>query len=278
MGPTVAIPDSPLGVFNLFFTDAICGFVVEQTNLYAQQVLGEKYEHWEKVTVEELRAYFGFMILMCLVSLPSIDDYWRRDQFLHYSPIADRISRDRFREISRYLHFADNSNLPLHGQPGHDCLGKVRPILVKLQEKLVTLYEPSCENAIDEAMIPFQGRSSLKQYMPAKPVKRGIKVWCRADSHNGYMSEVQVYTGRYESSEGGLGKRVVLDLSKRLEGKKYHLYMDNFFSSVLLFETLLSKGVYACGTTRQNYSHFPQALKMKGKGKEEMQRYGLLKR
>ena len=63
MGPTVAIPDSPLGVFNLFFTDAICGFVVEQTNLYAQQVLGEKYEQWEKVTVEELRAYFGFMIL-----------------------------------------------------------------------------------------------------------------------------------------------------------------------------------------------------------------------
>ena len=40
-------------------------------------------------------------------------------------------------------------------------------------------------------MIPFQGRSTLKQYMPAKPVKRGIKVWCRADTHNGYMCEFQ---------------------------------------------------------------------------------------
>ena len=28
---------------------------------------------------------------------------------------------------------------------------------------------------MDEAMIKFQGRSSLKQYVPFKPVKRGIK-------------------------------------------------------------------------------------------------------
>ena len=28
--------------------------------------------------------------------------------------------------------------------------------------------------------------------------------------------------------EGSLGKRVVLDLSNQLEGKKYHLYFDTF--------------------------------------------------
>ena len=45
-------------------------------------------------------------------------------------------------------------------------------------------------------MIPFKGRSSLKQYMPQKPVKRGIKVWALADAANGYMANFQVYTGR----------------------------------------------------------------------------------
>ena len=40
--------------------------------------------------------------------------------------------------------------------------------------------------AVDEAMIKFQGRSSLKQYMAMKPIKRGIKVW---DSCNGYFSK-----------------------------------------------------------------------------------------
>ena len=49
---------------------------------------------------------------------------------------------------------------------------------------------------MDEAMIKFQGRSSFKQYMPAKPIKRGIKVWVLGDSSNGYFSKFDVYTGR----------------------------------------------------------------------------------
>ena len=76
----------------------------------------------------------------------------------------------------RFLHFADNSSLPERDDPQYDRLGKVRPVMEKLQERFTEVYQPHCENAIDEAMIPFQGRSTLKQYMPAKPVKRGIKV------------------------------------------------------------------------------------------------------
>ena len=277
VGPTVPIPQSEVDVFNLFFSDEIFSFIVEQTNLYAEEVMGEQYTHWEKVSIEEVRAYFGFMTLMGIVSEPAIDDYWRRDE-LHYSPIADRISRQRFRDIHRFLHFEHNQHLPQRGEPGYDRLGKVRTIMQMVQRKLLNLYQPHCENAIDEAMIKFQGRSSLKQYMPAKPVKRGIKVWCRADSHNGYMCEVQVYTGKADEVEGGLGKRVVLDLATKLEGKKYHLYFDNFFCSVSLLTTLLQRGLYACGTTRQNYKEFPTALKMNGKGQREMEKHGLFKR
>lgn len=276
MGPTVNVPDSEVDTFGLFFTAEICGFIVKQTNMYAREVLGDKYNSWDKVTVDELHAYFGFMILIGLVSLPALDDYWRRDPLLHYSPIADRISRDRFRDLHRFLHFNDNSNLPLHGEPGHDRLGKVRPVMKALQERFLSLYKPHCENAIDEAMIPFQGRSSLKQFMPNKPIKRGIKAWCRADAHNGYMCEIQIYTGKCESSESGLGKRVVMDLSEKLHQKNYHLYFDNFFSSVSLLSELLIKRIYACGTARQNYKEFPSVLKLHGKSKRELSRHGLI--
>ena len=34
--------------------------------------------------------------------------YWSTDPALHYSPVADQITRDRFREISCFLHFVDN--------------------------------------------------------------------------------------------------------------------------------------------------------------------------
>ena len=50
VGPTVPIPQSPVEVFNLFFTDEICTLIVEQTNLYAEQNLGE--DEWDEVTVE----------------------------------------------------------------------------------------------------------------------------------------------------------------------------------------------------------------------------------
>ena len=33
---------------------------------------GQKYEKWDKVTVEELCAYMGFMLLMGIVHLPSM--------------------------------------------------------------------------------------------------------------------------------------------------------------------------------------------------------------
>ena len=49
---------------------------------------------------------------------------------------------------------------------------------------------------IDEAMIPFKGRSGPEQYMPNKPVKRGIKCWMQAEATTGYMSAFEVYTGK----------------------------------------------------------------------------------
>ena len=283
VGPTFDVESSPKSVFQHFFTAAIISHITIQTNLYASQVLGEeRYQQWEQVTEEELMAYLGFAILMGVVKLPAINDYWRLDPYLHYAPISDRISRDRFRDIHRFLHFADNTSLPLRGEPGHDRLGKVRPVLTALLEQFLTSFNPHCEQVIDEAMIPFQGRSSLKQYMPAKPIKRGIKAWCRADAHNGYLCEFRIYMGRTESdvSDSGetLGERVVCDLTRRLDGLHYHIYFDNYFTSVSLLTRLKSKGLYGCGTIRQTSKGFPEALRMKGKGKRAQQQLKLAKR
>ena len=246
VGPTFSVPSVPKDIFSHFLTDSICEVIGTQSNLYAQQVMGEeKYAVWEKISIEELRAYFGLRILMGIVKLPAMVMYWSKDPALNQPEVTSRISRNRFQDLTRYLHFADNTTLPLRGEQGHDRLGKVQPIMDALLGRILANYSPNRDQAVDEAMIPFQGRSSLKQYLPAKPVKRGIKVWCRADSHNGYMCEFQVYTGRQQSGgrEVNIGGRVVLDLARRLEGKNYHLYFDNFFTSVTLLSNLLSRGV-----------------------------------
>ncbi len=128
----------------------------------------------------------------------------------HYAPVADHISRDRFMEISRYLHFVDNTTIAPRGSPQYDRLAKVRPVLEYLETRFSVVYTPGQDLSVDEATIKFQGRSTMKQYLPIKPTKRGFKVWVFADSSNGYFCRLQVYTGQKgNTTEHNLGSRIV---------------------------------------------------------------------
>lgn len=84
-----------MGAFFLFFTRTLFEYIVLQSNKYALECVGaEKYESWE-ITVNELSAFIGFMLLVGIVHLPSISDYWKKDEVYHYAPVA-RISRNIF--------------------------------------------------------------------------------------------------------------------------------------------------------------------------------------
>ena len=56
--------------------------------------------------------------------------------------------------------------------PSYDRLWKLRPVITALSKSFVDSYSPHSCMAIDEAMIPFKGRSAMKQYVPKKPIKR----------------------------------------------------------------------------------------------------------
>ena len=98
---------------------------------------------------------------------------------------------------------------------------------------------PGRDLSIDEAMVAFKGRSFMKQYMPAKPVKWGFKVWTVAEADTGYVSGYEIYTGRRAvPSQHGLGYDVVMQLTEVYQYQRRHLYFDNFFSSVQLLRDL----------------------------------------
>ena len=112
-------------------------------------------------------------------------------------------------------------------------------------------------------MIPFKGRLSFKQYMKDKPMKYGIKVFVLADGKYGYIKRIQIYTGKNFSlskNELGLSTKVVLDLVKGLESSHHKLYVDNYYTSPILFLKLYQSGINACGTARTNRKHFPTDL------------------
>ena len=67
-------------------------------------------------------------------------------------------------------------------------------------------------------MIKFKGRTTLKEYMPQKPIKRGIKVWMRADTLSGYVSAFEVNMAKKVGSvEKGSGVNVVKTLTKDIQ-------------------------------------------------------------
>ena len=99
----------------------------------------------------------------------------------------------------------------------------------------------------------------MKQYLPLKPVKRGFKVWAMSDATNGYMCDFDVYTGATDGREVALGGKVVLS-SDSIMGRHHQLFFDNYFTSVNLLSTLLSKGTYACGTIRTNRKQYPAEI------------------
>lgn len=43
--------------------------------------------------------------------------------------------------------------------------------------KKIRIIFTSRNLSIDESVIAFKGRSTMKQFMPMKPIKRGFKVW-----------------------------------------------------------------------------------------------------
>ena len=73
-------PADPADLFALFFTPEIVHSIVEETNRYAAQCLAAAGKSTTWTTDEqEIRAYFGFYILMGMVKEPKIRDYWSND-------------------------------------------------------------------------------------------------------------------------------------------------------------------------------------------------------
>lgn len=244
----------PLDFFSLFFTEFLCIEIVAQSNQYARQLgtdLG--------LELNELRAFFGIIVYMGFHYIPSYKLYWSNDENFHCERISRVMTLKRFLKILRFLHIADNSAMPERGSPDFDRLYKVRPLLDYFSDKFKCSFSPSRYISVDESMIGFKGRSTMKQYMPMKPTKRGFKVWVMCCAITGYVLAFDVYTGKDPSNKVnmGLGEKVVLMLTKSLERLCYCVFFDNYFTSVNLIYKLLSKKIFACGTVRMNRKHLP---------------------
>lgn len=256
---------SPIDYFWLLFKPEMFESMTRNTNNYARWKMeqsGVLDKYWTETSASELRSYVGINILMGISSLPEADMYWSKNVYIGNQGIQNIMTCNRYQKLGQYFHVSDRATEPAKGQPGYDKLYKVRPIIEHVQGTFPSAYSLSREIAVDEAMVKYTGRLGFRQYMPAKPIKRGIKIWMLCDSNNAYLSRFDIYLGRQDNrTELGLGYNVVTKLTDNLHNTYRHVYFDNYFTGVPLMQNLLGNGLYACGTVRVNRKQFPKELK-----------------
>ena len=256
--PSMAIAgdEQPLEFFSRFMNDDVVHLLVFQTNLYAKQ---SQLKNWHDTSELEMKAFLGMLIAMGLHDLPRTELYWSSDPLFRVPAVAHIMPVKRFKKLREALHLNDNANAPKRNDPNYDKLYKLRPVMDKLNQCFQSQCIQTTSQSVDEGMIAFKGRSSLKQYMPLKPVKRGYKAWLRCDSKTGYAFQFQLYTGKSSDNitEVGLGTRVVTSLTDSLSDQNIHVTFDNFFTSYQLMEQLYCRGIYATATVRANRKDLP---------------------
>ncbi|CAF0882767.1 unnamed protein product [Adineta ricciae] len=269
---TISCTDvTPFLVFNNIFTKEIFNLIVDQTNIYAKQKKRRRSQNsidlWEDVTTKYIESFLGIIIVMAINSLPSMKHYWSKDNIFHNSFISSVMSRNRFLQIFYNLHLADNSLEPKRESTNYSKIYKIKNFTEMLLMNFQNNYKFGRYGTIDETMVKFKGRSSQKQYIPLKPIKRGYKIWCLCDSITSYLFNCRIYLGKEGTSvnESLLGERVVLTLiaDHRFEGKQ--LYFDNFFTSLPLLEKLRRRRIYATGTIRSDRVGIPRQFALKEK-------------
>jgi len=105
----------------------------------------------------------------------------------------------------------------------------------------------------------------FEQYIPIKRKRFGIKIFKLCDS-TGYTYDMKLYLGKDRQCTAQhvtVTHATVTELTRKIEGRGHKLYMDIFFSSPELFDDLVKKQIYCCGTVRPNRKGMLQDLRPK---------------
>ena len=173
--------------------------ICDQTKLYVTQNGTEFATNPGKI-----RIFLGINYNMSISKLPNVKCYKSVDSFLSNDDVRNAMARNRFMNILQNLHFTDNQTADKS-----DKAYKMRIVINHLSKAFQDARSDAERQSIDKYMTKFKSGMSCKQYMKNKSIKWGFKWWCRCRSKTGYLYEFDLYLGKKEKTELGLGETVV---------------------------------------------------------------------
>ncbi|PKY32993.1 hypothetical protein RhiirB3_394451 [Rhizophagus irregularis] len=156
---TVNLPNdflslSPYSIFSLFFSLEQIEIIVKNTNKYAYMKDAGEGRKWKELTIKEFRIWLAILIYAGVFKLPSIRDYWNRDNKFPEHKITTFMSLVCFEQIKRFMHISDCTVQPPF------WYSKVDPLATHIQTISKSICMPSSNISVDEIIVRFSGRST----------------------------------------------------------------------------------------------------------------------
>ncbi|CAG8824880.1 7084_t:CDS:1 [Cetraspora pellucida] len=236
--------------------------IVENTNLYALTkgagVIGRQ---WLDLSHKELIIWIALVIYQELYRLSSLDQYWNEDEKLPLYHISKQMSLKHFEIIKRFLHISSPAVTI------NNYFEKLESLLSHIRNVSKQLYVPNSNVSVDEMVIRFSGRSIHTVRIKNKPILEGFKILSLCESGYTYtFLPTSCVSPNNVMKMYGLSKTgcLVYHLVEQLPYSEFsfNIYMDNYFTSILLFQYLRQINIGACGTIRKTSSGFPKELKI----------------
>lgn len=264
-----------LDFFKSFVTQDFVSVIVDETNKFYRFVTAQmplaphsRLQKWNDTSADEMYTFIAMCMLMVRHKKLALHEYWSTDPLLHSTVFGNIMSRDRFFNLTRMLHFCDNNE-----QADGDRLFKIRRIVDMLRLSFKNTFSPFQNICIDESLMLFKGRLAFKQYIPSKRHRFGVKLFVLCDVETGYVVDFIVYTGAdtdiVDSQSLGVSGAVVTTLLQPYLGKGHTLWIDNWYTSPDLAKYLLTEKTDMCGTVRKNRRGMPVFTEKLNKGDVE---------
>ncbi|XP_067121313.1 piggyBac transposable element-derived protein 4-like [Centruroides vittatus] len=273
---------NPESIFEYFFTQELAESIALHTNIYASETIKKmrlegslkkrsRFLSWEDTDCNEVKLFIALLILQGVVKKPTMQLYFTKDKMLATPFFGQVMRRDRFLLLLSFIHFTIDSDQSRKEKDYHFL--QILPLLNHLKEKWQEIYRPERDISIDESLLMWKGSLTWRTHMPRKRTRMGVKSYLLCESSTGYVYDMLIYTGEStilsdkvkDLDLKGFNKtsRVVLTLMESRLDKGHRLFLDNYFSSPKLYDTLARYKTDVVGTVRINRKDLPPDMKDK---------------
>lgn len=250
--------------WRLLIDDGTLKHIRKCTEMEARRVL--QTDEWN-LSISELDAFLGVLYLRGATESKGMEIDFMWSEKYRFPFCKNVMSRDRFREIMRFLRFDEKSKRSERLKT--DKFALISDVFSSFVSNCQLNYIPGPYISVDEQLFPSKTRCPFTQFMASKPDKYGQKFWVAVDVDTKYVINIFPYLGKNDERPGDdrLGDFVVKKLVDPYLHKGRNVTCDNFFTSLRLAKFLKSNKTSIVGTVNKVRREVPICIK---KAKEKL--------